>query len=55
MRKLLDARINPDTPTDHIVDLAELVLKNNSFEFDGKHFLQRRGTAIGTKMAACLC
>ena len=31
--------------------MAELVLKNNNFEFDGSHFLQKRGTAIGTRMA----
>ena len=37
-------------PTDDIVNLAELVLRNNIFEFDGKHFLQKRGTAIGTRM-----
>ena len=41
------SRPNPVIPTDHIVDLAELVLKNNNFEFDGSHFLQKRGTAIG--------
>ena len=28
-----------------------MVLRNNNFEFDGKHFLQKRGTAIGTRMA----
>ena len=28
-----------------------MVLKNNNFEFDGKHYLQKRGTAIGTRMA----
>jgi len=26
-------------------------LRNNNLEFDGKHFLQILGTAIGTKMA----
>ena len=46
----LNKRSNPVIPTDHIVDLAELVLKNNNFEFDGSHFLQKRGTAIGTRM-----
>ena len=51
MRKILNKRFNPEIPTDHIVDLAELVLKNNNFEFDGKHFLQKCGTAIGTRMA----
>ena len=28
-----------------------MVLRKNNFEFDGKHFLQKRGTAIGTRMA----
>lgn len=51
MRKILNKRINPNIPTDHFVDLLELVLKNNNFEFDGKHFLQKCGTAIGTRMA----
>lgn len=34
-----------------IVDLTELVLKNNNFEFNRKHYLQILGTAIGMKMA----
>ena len=51
IRKILDKRIDPEIPTAHIVDLAELVLKNNNFEFNGRHFLQKRGTAIGTRMA----
>ena len=51
IRKTLNTRTNQEIPTDDIVDLAELVLKNNNFEFDGKHFLQKRGTAIGTRMA----
>ena len=38
MRKILNKRVNSEIPTDHIVDLAELVLKNNSFEFEGKRF-----------------
>ena len=49
MRRTLNERSNPVIPTDHIVDLAELVLKNNNFEFEGRHFLQKRGTAIGTR------
>ena len=51
LRQTLNKRSNPVIPTDHIVDLAELVLKNNNFEFDGIHFLQKSGTAIGTRMA----
>lgn len=31
--------------------LMRLVLEHNNFEFEGKHFLQIRGTAMGTKMA----
>ncbi|XP_067026756.1 uncharacterized protein [Acropora muricata] len=38
LRRTLNKRSNPVIPTDHIVDLAELVLKNNDFEFDGSHF-----------------
>ena len=34
-----------------IVDFTEIVRKNNNFEFDGKHFVQKLGTAIGTRMA----
>ena len=34
-----------------IVDFAEFVLKNNNFEFNGKHYVQKLGTAIGTRMA----
>ena len=31
--------------------MTEFILKHNYFEFDGKHYLQRKGTAMGTKMA----
>ena len=31
--------------------MLTLVLKNNNFTFDGKHYLQINGTATGTKMA----
>ena len=47
---ILYTRTNQEIPTYDIVNLAELVLRNN-FEFAGKHFLQKRGTAIGTRMA----
>jgi hypothetical protein len=33
------------------VEMLTLVLKNNSFTFDGNHYLQINGTAMGTKMA----
>ena len=34
-----------------VLSFAELVLKSNNFEFNGRHYLQKRGTAIGTRMA----
>ena len=33
------------------MDFTELVLKNNNFEFDDKHYVQKLGRAIGTRMA----
>ena len=37
--------------TDTLVELAELVLKNNIFNFNQETLKQKRGTAIGTKFA----
>ena len=34
-----------------LVEFTEIVLKNNNFEFDELHFVQKLGTAIGTRMA----
>ncbi|KAL9958229.1 hypothetical protein ACROYT_G035215, partial [Oculina patagonica] len=39
------------TLNEDIVAFADLVLKSNNFEFNGGHYLQKRGTAIGTRMA----
>ena len=35
----------------YIIELLELVLTNNHFEFNGKHYHQMSGTAMGTKLA----
>ena len=51
IREALNRREDQELSTDAIVNLAELVLKNNNFEFNEKHYLQKLGTAIGTKMA----
>ena len=51
IRKALNKRKDKNISTDSFVELAELVLKNNVFEFGGKVFKQKQGTAIGTKMA----
>jgi len=51
IRHALNKREDQEMPTSLKVDLAELVLKNNNFQFNGNHYLQTLGTAIGTKMA----
>ena len=51
LRKALDSRADQSVSTDSLMDLAEVVLKNNMFEFNGKFYHQIRGTAIGTKCA----
>ena len=51
IREALNNRENPEIPTRTIVDLAELLLRNNNFQFNENHYLQTLGTAIGTKMA----
>ena len=35
----------------HVVAFADMVLKSNNFEFNGQHYVQKLGTAIGTRMA----
>jgi hypothetical protein len=40
-----------EPPTECLVQLLTLVLKHNNFTFNGEHFLQINGTAMGTKMA----
>ena len=49
--KYLETRENKQISSDTLAELVETVLKNIIFEFDGKAFKQKRGTAIGTKFA----
>ena len=42
---------NPPTPTALLREMLGLVLKENSFQFNGRNYLQTHGTAMGTKMA----
>ena len=51
LRKRLDLRQEGDFTTLTLVELAEIVLKNNIFTFKEKTLKQKRGTAIGTKFA----
>ena len=55
--KVLDNRKNKKISTDDLTKMAEFVLKNNYFEFNGNVKKQTLGTAIGTKFAppyACI-
>ena len=57
LREVLDKRESKPVSTDDLVRMAEFVLKNNYFEFNGDVKHQISGTAIGTKFAppyACI-
>ena len=41
----------PPIPTLHLRDILRLILKENSFHFNGKNFFQTHRTAMGSKMA----
>ena len=43
--------IKKDVTTDTLLELAELVLRNNIFNFNERTLKQKRGTTIGTKFA----
>ena len=44
-------RTNKHIPTETICDLIRIILTMNNFTFNSKHYLQKHGTAMGTKMA----
>ena len=51
VKETLDERNNPVLPTEFIIKLLELILKNNIFEFNSEYFIQLIGTAMGSKPA----
>ena len=51
LRKRLDLRQEKDVTTSTVVKLAEVIFKYNIFTFKEKILKQKRGTAIGTKLA----
>ena len=51
LRERLDERDSLKVPTEDIVRMADFVMKNNFFQFNGEFKLQKSGTAIGTKLA----
>ena len=50
LKYFLDRREVQEPPTCTLLLLAELVLSNNHFEFNGDHYTQKQGVAMGTKM-----
>ena len=51
IRKYLNNRENKEVTTDTLVELIDIVLKNNYLQFLDKTFKQKQGTAIETKFA----
>ena len=51
LRRFLETRDNKQISNDTLMELAEVVVKNNISEFDEWTFKQKRGTAIGIKFS----
>ena len=53
IKKMLAIHKPPDSlqHNSYVIELLELVLTNNHFEFNGKYYHQLSGTAMGTKLA----
>ena len=51
VKNAFTAHPSPRRSDEHILELLELNLKNNDFEFNGETFLQISGTAMGKKFA----
>ena len=50
-RKVLDQGTEKSIPTESLCDLMRMILTMNNFVFNGEHFIQQHGTAMGTRMA----
>ena len=46
----LNDRSTQSIPTEDVLKMLDLVLENNNFSFNNKHFLQTEGTAIGSHL-----
>ena len=51
LKDFLDSNVDKQVTTDTLIELAEIVLKNDIFEFSDKTYKPIHGTAIGTKFA----
>ena len=47
----LQKRTNKHIPTETICDLIRIIFTMSNFAFNSKHYLQKHGTAMGTRMA----
>ena len=54
-RHFLNTRTLKSIPTERICELIRMILGMNNFSFNGQHFLQTHGTAMGTRMVPSLC
>ena len=50
-RKALNSRRDKSIPTDVIIKMIEIILTKNAFHFNGKTFIQKLGTTMGSKMS----
>ena len=49
-KEALENRSNHQISTDCVLQMLDLVLENNHFNFNGKHYTQTEGTAIGSHL-----
>lgn len=54
VRKALRTNPNTDRPDRQLLELLEITMKTNDFEFNGDYFLQTLGTAMGKRYAPSL-
>ena len=52
LKKTLDKRQNKTASTKSLIELVELVLNNNYFEYNDRFTKQKKGTTIGNKFAS---
>ena len=50
MRKILEGRETKIIPTEDLMELSQIVLDCNEFNFEGGSYRQKEGTAIGSKL-----
>ncbi|XP_052233168.1 uncharacterized protein LOC127845994 [Dreissena polymorpha] len=46
----LNRRVQPEVPTNDMITMIDTVLNNNTISFNGDHYMQNEGTAIGSHL-----